>query len=67
MGSVGKVQWGHLRAPLPPSLSPTPPPPHTLGCFEGKGSVDMVAARGLGSSPKVVILNFSELQLSPVK
>lgn len=41
--------------------------PHSLGPSEGKGCVDMLAAGGQDSSLKVVILNFSELQLSPVK
>ena len=41
--------------------------PHSLGPSEGKGCMDMLAARGQGSSLKVVILNFPEFQLSPVK
>lgn len=41
--------------------------PHSLCPSEGKGCGDMLAAGGQDSSLKVVMLNFSELQLSPVK
>ena len=41
--------------------------PHSLCPSEGKGCGDMLAAGGQDSSLKVVILNFSKLQLSPVK
>ena len=59
VGSVGRVHWGHLRCRGVGVCGP-----HSLGPSEGKGCVDMLAARGQSSSLKVVILNFPEFQLS---